>query len=376
MLELPKIREEIDAIDREIVSLFERRMDLGAEVARYKIEAGKPVLDRDREQEKLKSVSAQAKDSFTAAALQELFRQMMASSRKLQYRIMGEAHPEEEFPFIRVHSLPMGRKKVVFQGEEGAYSFTAMNSFFGESVDNFHVATWKDAMDAISKGKADYAVLPIENSTAGIVADIYDLLVQYHHSIVGEQIIQVDHALMAPKNSRIEDIRTVYSHPQALAQCKKFLDRHPEWKQVPWLNTATAAKKVKEDADLTQAAIASPYAAQCFGLQILKPHVFSSQSNSTRFIIVSGKNIYTESAGKISICFEIPHESGSLYNILSHFIFNNLNMTKIESRPIPERNWEYRFFVDFEGNLGEDSVKNALYGIQQEAGSMRILGNY
>ena len=228
MLELPKIREEIDAIDREIVSLFERRMDLGAEVARYKMEAGKPVLDRDREQEKLKSVSAQAKDSFTAAALQELFRQMMASSRKLQYRIMGEAHPEEEFPFIRVHSLPMGRKKVVFQGEEGAYSFTAMNSFFGESVDNFHVATWKDAMDAISEGKADYAVLPIENSTAGIVADIYDLLVQYHHSIVGEQIIQVDHALMAPKNSRIEDIRTVYSHPQALAQCKKFLDRHPE----------------------------------------------------------------------------------------------------------------------------------------------------
>ena len=345
MLELPKIREEIDAIDREIVSLFERRMDLGAEVARYKMEAGKPVLDRDREQEKLKAVSAQAKDSFTAAALQELFRQMMASSRKLQYRIMGEAHPEEKFPFIRVHSLPMGRKKVVFQGEEGAYSFTAMNSFFGESVDNFHVATWKDAMDAISEGKADYAVLPIENSTA-------------------------------PKNSRIEDIRTVYSHPQALAQCKKFLDRHPEWKQVPWLNTATAAKKVKEDADLTQAAIASPYAAQCFGLQILKPHVFSSQSNSTRFIIVSGKNIYTESAGKISICFEIPHESGSLYNILSHFIFNNLNMTKIESRPIPERNWEYRFFVDIEGNLGEAPVQNALQGIAQEAANMRIIGNY
>lgn len=376
MLDLQEIRAEIDEIDDQMAALFEKRMKLSADVAEFKMETGKPVLDRGREQEKLRKIHDQADTPFNAAALTELFRQMMASSRKLQYRLMSQRGVMEEFPFQRVHSLPMGRKKVVFQGEEGAYSFTAMNSFFGESVDNFHVETWKDAMDAISEGRADYAVLPIENSTAGIVADIYDLLVQYNHSIVGEQIIQVDHALMAPKNSTLDEIRTVYSHPQALAQCKKFLERHPQWKQVPWLNTATAAKKVKEDKDLTQAAIASPYAAQCFGLQILKPHVFSSQNNSTRFIIVSRENYYAENAGKISICFEIPHESGSLYNILSHFIFNNLNMTKIESRPIPERNWEYRFFVDFEGNLAEDSVKNALHGIEQEAGNLRILGNY
>ena len=127
---------------------------------------------------------------------------------------------------------------------------------------------------------------------------------------------------------------------------------------------------------MTQAAIASPYAAQRFGLQILKPHVFSSEYNSTRFIIVSKEEIYTEDAGKISICFEIPHESGSLYNILSHFIYNNLNMTKIESRPIADRNWEYRFFVDFEGNLADSGVKNALRGIREEASNLRILGNY
>ena len=119
-----------------------------------------------------------------------------------------------------------------------------------------------------------------------------------------------------------------------------------------------------------------PYAAQCFGLQILKPHVFSSRQNSTRFIIVSKEEIYQEEAGKISVCFEIPHESGSLYNTLSHFIYNDLNMTKIESRPIPEKKWEYRFFVDFEGNLSDSGVKNALYGISREVNNLRILGNY
>lgn len=231
-------------------------------------------------------------------------------------------------------------------------------------------------MEALKNGDADYAVLPIENSTAGIVADIYDLLVEYHHTIVGEQIIQVDHALMGLKNSTLEDIKTVYSHPQALSQCKKFLERHPEWEVKEFLNTAAAAKKVKEDKDMSQAAIASPYAAQCFDLQILKAHVFSSEHNATRFIIVSKDEMYTETAGKISICFEIKHESGSLYNLLSHFIYNDLNMTKIESRPIAEHNWEYRFFVDFEGNLNDSGVKNALRGIRQEAINLRILGNY
>ena len=376
MLDLLEIRKQIDGIDSQMVALFEQRMQLCSDVAKYKIENGKQVLDRKREEEKLRTLGSMASNSFNQVGVQELYRQIMAMSRKLQYGLLAEAGQVMETGFQEVSSLPMSRAKVVFQGVEGAYSFTAMHSFFGETIENFNVETWRDAMEAIKNGDADYAVLPIENSTAGIVADIYDLLVEYHHSIVGEQIIQVDHALMGLQNSTLEDIKTVYSHPQALAQCSKFLLRHPEWKSEPYINTAMAAKKVKEDNDMTQAAIASPTAAQCFGLQILKPHVFSSQHNATRFIIVGKKEIYEEGAGKISICFEIPHESGSLYNILSHFIYNNLNMTKIESRPIPERSWEYRFFVDFEGNLGDAAVKNALFGIKEEASNMRILGNY
>ena len=349
VLDLLEIRDQIDGIDKEIVELFEKRMQLSAEVAEYKISNNKAVLDPQREKEKLNTLEKYASNSFNRVGVYDLFRQMMAMSRKLQYRILAEKGKAEKIPFRKVSSLPMQKAKVVFQGVEGAYSFTAMHSFFGESIENYNVETWRDAMEAIKNGDADYAVLPIENSTAGIVADIYDLLVEY---------------------------QTVYSHPQALSQCRKFLEQHPEWKAEEYLNTAMAAKKVKEDGDLTQAAIASPYAAQCFGLQILKPHVFSSRQNSTRFIIVSKEEIYQEEAGKISVCFEIPHESGSLYNTLSHFIYNDLNMTKIESRPIPEKKWEYRFFVDFEGNLSDSGVKNALYGISREVNNLRILGNY
>jgi chorismate mutase/prephenate dehydratase len=376
MLDLLEIRNEIDEIDDQIVALFKERMKLCGDVAEFKIKNGKEVLDRKREQEKLEILCAKASDPLIQVGVQELFRQIMAMSRKLQYRVLTEHGKDEKFTFKKVHSIPMVKAKVVFQGVEGAYSFTAMHSFFGESIESFNVETWRDAMEAIKNGEADYAVLPIENSTAGIVADIYDLLVEYHHSIVGEQIIQVDHALMGLKNSNLSDIKTVYSHPQALAQCEKFLSRHPEWTAEEYINTAAAAKKVKEDGDLTQAAIASPYAAQCFGLQILKPHVFSSRHNSTRFIIVSKEEMYVEGAGKISVCFEIPHESGSLYDILSHFIYNDLNMTKIESRPVRDKSWEYRFFVDFEGNLSDSGVKNALFGIREEASNLRILGNY
>ena len=376
MIDLQECRNEIDKIDSDIIRLFEQRMKVCEDVAEYKIRTGKKVLDPERERQKLEVLRGKAHGEFNQLGAQELFQQIMAISRKRQYQLLTEHGIEDDEKLEMVDALPLKDVRVVFQGVEGAYSYAAMREYFQDDIESFHVKTWRDAMEAVVEGRADYAVLPIENTTAGIVADIYDLLVEYHHSIVGEQIIQVDHALMGLKNATLEDIKTVYSHPQALSQCRKFLEQHPEWKAEEYLNTAMAAKKVKEDGDLTQAAIASPYAAQCFGLQILKPHVFSSRQNSTRFIIVSKEEIYQEEAGKISVCFEIPHESGSLYNTLSHFIYNDLNMTKIESRPIPEKKWEYRFFVDFEGNLSDSGVKNALYGISREVNNLRILGNY
>ena len=193
---------------------------------------------------------------------------------------------------------------------------------------------------------------------------------------MGETFVKVDHALMGTPDATIDDINVVYSHPQSLMQCSKYLFDNRQWKQVSLSNNAVSAKKVRDDADKTQAAIASVRAAKIYGLKILKEHINSDETNTTRFVIVGSKRVYTKNAGKISVCFEIPHEEGSLYNILSHFMYNQLNMTKIESRPIEGRNWEYRFFIDFEGKLGEPAVKNALRGLKEETISLKILGNY
>lgn len=376
MLDLLKMRDEIDVIDSQIVQLFEERMQICENVARFKIETGKPVFDKSREQEKLASLGAKTHNAFNRCGVQELFQQIMSISRKRQYQLLQESGLEEDSGFTRVESLNKENATVVFQGVEGAYSFAAMKCFFGDAVKNFHVDTWKDAMEEIRRGHADYAVLPIENSTAGIVQDNYDLLTEYDHVIAGEQIIRCQHVLMGLPGTSLSDIRTVYSHPQALMQCREYLESRKEWQQMEWSNTAAAAQKVALEKDASQAAIASRYAAEHFGLEVLQEDIYSNAGNSTRFIIVTKEKIYRKDAGKISVSYELPHESGSLYNSLSHFIYNGLNMTKIESRPIMERNWEYRFFVDFEGNLSESSVKNALRGLKAEVQNFRVHGNY
>lgn len=376
MTDLQECRKEIDRIDKELLRLFEERMQVCEAVAEYKITTGKQVLDPKREQEKLKAVSKAAHGAFNARGAQEMFQQIMAISRKRQYQLLTEHGVEETSDFQMVDALELTHANVVFQGVEGAYSYAAMHAYFGEEIRSYHVKTWRDAMEEVAEGRADYAVLPIENSTAGIVADIYDLLTEYALYIVGEQIIPVEHVLLGLPGSQIEEIQTVFSHPQGLAQCKKYLESHENWKKAAAENTAGAAKKILENQDRTQAAIASRQAGDMFGLSVLEEQICDSGQNVTRFIIVGREAVFVKNAGKVSVCFEQPHETGSLYDMLSHIIYNGLNMTKIESRPIPEKNWEYRFFVDFEGNLKDGAVKNALRGLEAESRRMRILGNY
>lgn len=375
-MDLQELRKQIDEIDEQIVTLYEKRMDVSSQVADFKIRTGKKVFDKEREDEKLKKVQSMAHNEFNSHGIRELFEQIMSMSRKLQYKKLAEQGSSGRLPFIGVNSLELDRARVVFQGAEGAYSQMAMLRYFGENVNCFHVDTFREAMGAIEEGSADFAVLPIENSTAGIVNEIYDLLVEFENYIVGEQIIRIEHCLMGLPGTSMDQIRTVYSHPQSLMQSARFLNDHPSWRQISMQNNAFAARKVSEEGEISQAAIASEYAAKIYGLEILKRGINHSQTNATRFIIVTNQKIFLKDAEKISICFEIPHESGSLYHILSHFIYNNLNMTKIESRPIEGRNWEYRFFVDFDGNLSDSAVKNALRGLREEARNMKILGNY
>lgn len=375
-MDLTDLREQIDNIDKQIVELYEQRMDISRQVAEYKIETGKKVFDKEREEEKLRKVKSLTHTEFNSLGIEELFEQIMSMSRKLQYKMLTEKGSMGRLPFIGVDSLDKEKARVVFPGAEGAYTQAAMEQYFGKDVNSFHVDTFRDAMIAIDEGSADYAVLPIENSTAGIVNEIYDMLVEFENYIVGEQIIKIEHCLMVLPGTWIEDIRTVYSHPQSLMQSSRYLQEHASWKQISMSNNAFAARKVAEDKDKTQAAIASAHAAETYGLEILEKGVNRSSTNSTRFIVVTNRKIFLKSAGKVSICFEVPHESGSLYHMLSHFIYNNLNMNKIESRPLEDRNWEYRFFIDFDGNLADSAVKNALRGLRDEARNMRILGNY
>ena len=376
MTDLLVLRDEIDKIDRQIVELFEKRMEISKEVAEYKISTGKKVFDKEREQSKLNTLRGLACSEFNKHGVTELFQQIMAMSRKLQYQLLEQNGVKGKLDFTCVEKLEKSGVRVVYQGLEGAYAHQAALEYFGNDANCFHVERWRDAMEAIKEGSADYAVLPLENSTAGIVSDNYDLLNEYSNYIVGEKVVYIDHVLMGLPDAELDDIKTVYSHPQALMQCSRFLDEHRAWTQTSVSNTAVAVKGVKDAADKTKAAIGSRQAAEYYGMKILKEGICHGRANSTRFIIVTNQKIFEKAANKISICFEVPHTSGSLYNILSHFIYNDLNMNKIESRPIPDKQWEYHFFVDIDGNLNDSAVKNALRGIREETANFKILGNY
>ena len=302
---LLEMRQKLDEIDTQITELYEKRMEICGQVADYKIKNGKKVLHTTLETEKQNVEGA----------------------------------------------------RVVFQGVEGAYSQAAMEKFFGSGQKNFHVPTFRDAMVAIEEGTADYAVLPIENSTAGAVDQVYDLLVEFENYIVGEVILPVRHQLAGLPGVKISQIKRVYSHPQGLMQSARCLDNYGDWEQISVANTAVAAKKVLEEKTPEQAAVCSEYAAKLYGLEILEQDINAESDNSTRFIVITNQKVFLKHASKISICMEVPHESGSLYHLLSHFIYNDLNMTKIESRPIA-------------------AVKYAIRGLSEEALNLKILGNY
>lgn len=374
-MDLLECRNKLDVIDKQIVKLFEERMDICGKVAETKIASGKAVYDAEREKQKLDAVSAMADSEFNQVAVRELFSQMMSISRKYQYSILAEHGRALKLGFERLDKLPMDGARVVHQGVEGAYSHAAALQYFGENASIYHVAHFEDAMKEVQLGNADYAVMPIENSSAGAVIDMYDLLTRYDNYIVAETFLPVEHALLSVPGAKLSDIKTVFSHPQALMQCSQFLNDNG-FKQISVENTAVAAKRVVEEGDKTQAAVASEIAGKLYGLELLKPAIQNNQGNTTRFIILANRKVYQKNAGKISLCFELPHTSGSLYNMLGNFIFNHVNMMMIESRPIPGRNWEYRFFVDIEGNLQDAGVKNALRGIGAEALNFKILGNY
>ena len=377
MIEVMEIKKRLDEVDRQIVALFEERMSIEAKIAEYKYEVGKPILDKESETEKIHAMQQLATSEFHKKAIAELFHQLLSLSRKYQYTLQKDTGKEAYKQFEMVNSLPMSSDmKIVYQGVPGAYSEQCVCQYFGERAVRFHVEQFKDVMVMLENGEADYGVLPIENSSAGTVSGIYDLLTQYEDlCIVGEEIVKVEHALLGTKDANLSDVQDVYSHPQGIMQSKVYLEEQG-FTTHEFSNTAKAAEMVANLQDKTKAAIASERAGNLYDLKVLKKAINTRKENCTRFIILRKGRMYRRDAQRITISFSLPHESGSLYEILSNVIHNDLNMTRIESRPLENRQWEYRFFVEFIGNLSEPAVQNACRVIKEEAMEFKVLGNY
>lgn len=374
---LQEVRRELDQVDRQIVDLYKQRMKLSIEVAESKMRSNRPIRDVCRENQKLEMVKALVEKGYDKKNVEELFRMLMSASRKYQYHLMSKYnHGCCRIPFEEVESLPIEGCRVVYTGVEGAFAHEATLKYFGSEVSSFHVTTFEESMNALSGGRADFAVIPIENTSSGVVADVYDLLVKCDNYIVDEMDLPVVQSLLALPGTKLEEIDTVYSHPQGISQCNKFLNEHKEISAIEKSNTALAARMVAEDGIRSHAAIASQIAGKLYGLETLISPLNHNLANMTKFAIISNRKISKKDAQHISICFECEHDPGSLYRLMSHIIYNNLNMTKLESRPVPGQTWEYRFFMNFDGNFNQSSVKNALTGISEEAVSFKILGSF
>lgn len=374
MIDIQDSRRKIDEVDKRIVELFEQRMQLALDIAEYKKSVGRPIYDAVREQEKLDALTSLTDNEFNKKAIADLFKQIMSLSRRLQYTHLDSL---ESLGLTPVDFISTGADtKVAYYGEVGSYTEQAMLEYFKSDVTGIAMSTFDEVMRAVKEGTVEFGVLPIENSSTGTLSDIFDLLSEYDNFIVGEHLVKIEHNLWGLPGAKLTDIRRVYSHTQGLLQCSQFLKEHPEIVPIEGGSTASCARAVLEENDITRAAIAGIRAGERNGLILLQGAIHDEAHNTTRFIVISNKKMYLKGARCTSICFELPHKSGSLYHMLSHFIYNNINMTKIESRPIAGKAFAYRFFADIEGNLEEPGVKNAIHCMKEEALELKILGCY
>lgn len=364
---LARERQEIDRIDRELLPLFLERMGCSQRVAELKRQVGAPVFQPGREREILERVSRQAGDLGPSAAA--FYQAVMAISRTRQHGLMGEDCPVRELEKSALRELPQPVGRVVCQGVRGAYSHQAARQLFPGTEPEF-VPEFTEVFREVSEGAL--GVLPVENSAAGSVTAVYDLILKYRFFIVGAVDVRVEHCLAAAGPG---PITRVISHPQALAQCSEWIAAQ-QVQAEEYSNTAAAAQTVAESREPGLGAICSEEAANRYGLAILERGVQNVRNNTTRFVAVSREAVLPEDAGKISLCFSLPHTTGSLHNVLQRFALGGLNLTKIESRPIPGRDFEYDFYLDFTGSIHNPDTLSLICALYEELPRFSFLGNY
>ena len=380
--DLNEIREAINEVDQSLAQLFEKRMELVALVAEYKIENDIPILNSEREKQVIDRALESLRDKSLSREMEIFFNELMAISREYQSRYIDEKFvaqtrgSDEAWGISALASRETKKLKIGFQGVEGSFSEEALLNYFGREAMTSSFRFFEDVFMAIDRGDVDYGILPVENSSTGSVNEVYDLLRKYGCHINGEIVLKVKQNLLGVKGASMEDIKEVYSHSQGFQQSAEFFKEHPSWKLIPYHNTALGAKLVSEAGDISRAAVASERAAAIYGLDILKENLNFNSKNYTRFVIVGKDLELDESSDKISVVLTVRHKAGSLCDVLRLFSQEGLNLLKIESRPIMDKSWEYFFHLDFEGNLQDPHVSRIMDQIRSRTTYFKILGNY
>lgn len=374
-MNLDEAREKIDSIDKELVKLFEERMNAVCEVARYKKENGLSIYNGKREREVINSVTKDVPEEL-ALYTKILYNTLFSVSRGYQTRMInGESKTVDNIRKALESTGDMLPQSAVVacQGVEGAYSQKACEKLFkNPSVMFFD--TFKSVLDAVSMGLCSYGILPIENSVHGTVTDVYDLLSSYDFSIVKVAKIQINHVLAAKKKDA--KIKEICSHRQAIGQCDKYIKSLSDVKVTQYDNTAMAAQMVKDSDRDDVACICSKECAQIYGLNVLEDNIANSDNNYTRFICISKKSEIYPGADKISFVITLPHTAGSLYSVMSKFAAAGINLTKIESRPIPGRDFEFEFFFEVEASVYSKELYAVISEMENSDEKFKFFGCY
>jgi len=351
-MSLEDLRKTIDEVDARIVRLIGERIRIAEEIGKEKKEQGKQIEDREREVRVLEHVKSIAqKEKISQEDIEGIYRQIIATSKRTE---------------------EIG---VAFQGEIGAYSEEAAIHFFGPSIQTKPCESWDDVFKLVERGEVPFGIVPIENSLEGSIGRVYDLLLDSSLKVCGEVELRVVHCLIGNPGARLDLIKKVYSHPQALGQCRAFL-KHLDSELIPTNNTAGSVRMIKEMEMLDAAAIASARAAEIYSMEILAREIEDAPNNFTRFFILSKQDSPPSGNDKTSIVFSLKHRPGTLYESLKVFAVRNINLTKIESRPTRQKPWEYNFYLDFAGHRDDKTSREALENLDRSSRFMKVLGSY
>ena len=376
-MDIQELRQQIDSIDDQLVKLFCQRMELSAGVAEYKKQNGLPILVPAREREILARVAQQAGPEL-GNDCRVLYSTLFELSRGYQSKRNLSLSPLHDQIMASIESTPKlfpQAPMVACQGVEGAYSQIACEKIFKNPF-IMYFRNFEAVFTAIEKGLCQYGILPIENSTAGSVNKVYDLMIRHNFSIVRTFRLKVDHNLLANKNAKLEDIKEIYSHEQAINQCSGFLNTLSGVKIIPVENTAVAAQMVAQSGRTDVAALSSRSCAELYGLNCLAPSIQDKGNNHTRFICISKNLEIYPGSDKTSIMMILPHRPGSLYRVLARLYTLGINVTKLESRPLPDREFEFMFYFDLETSIYSEEFVQLMCELDDLSEEFKYLGSY